>query len=172
MVKNELAYGLKTNALQVAFYFAFTQSYFLALVGIAAVGVASWTIFGNFSPTYGLINSVLCIGFIEYWKFQQQELAIRWGVKGVSSIEKKRHDFEAEKEIKDPVTGQQTKMFSGTKRIQRQLLQIPFVIAASLALGTIIATCFGIEIFMSEIYNGPFQSVLVSGWKSHHIELD
>lgn len=108
------------------------------------------------------MNSVLCIGFIEYWKFQQQELAIRWGVKNVSAIEKKRHDFEAEKEIKDPVTGQQTKVFSGTKRIQRQLLQIPFVIAASLALGTIIATCFGIEIFVSEIYNGPFQSVLVS----------
>lgn len=134
----------------------------MALVAIAAFGVVAWTIFGNFSPTYGLINSVLCIGFIEYWKFQQQELAIRWGVKGVSSIEKKRHDFVAEKEITDPVTGQQTKIFSAPKRLQRQLLQIPFVIAAALALGTVIATCFGIEIFISEIYNGPFKSTLVS----------
>jgi len=101
------------------------------------------------------------VGFIEYWKFQQQELAIRWGVKGVSSIEKPRHDFVAEKEIKDPVTGQPTKVFSSPERLRRQLWQIPFVIAAATALGTVISTCFGIEIFVSEIYNGPGKSILI-----------
>lgn len=49
--------------------------------------------------------------------------------------------------------------------MQRQLLQIPFVLTAALALGTVIATCFGIEIFISEIYNGPFKSMLVSSWE-------
>lgn len=38
---------------------------------------------------------------------------------------------------------------------------IPFAFLAFLALGMIIATCFGIEIFLSEIYSGPFKSVLI-----------
>jgi len=147
---------------KVAFYFAFIQAYFTALIGIAAFGVSSWAILGNFSPTYGIINTLMCVAFVEYWKHQEKELAIRWGVRGVSSIEKKRHDFVAEKEIKDPVTGEMTQFFPASKRLQRQALQIPFALAAVVALGTLIAMSFGIEIFISEIYSGPFKSILVS----------
>lgn len=86
---------------------------------------------------------------------------MRWGVRGVSSIEVKRHDFVPEKSIKDSVTGEQIAFFPAPKRLQRQLLQIPFAILATLALGTVIATCFAIEIFVSEVYSGPGQSVLV-----------
>lgn len=110
------------------------------------------------------MNSLLCVAFVEYWKFQQHELAIRWGVKGVSSIEIKRKDFVGERMVRDPVTGQETHMFPAPKRMQRQLLQIPFIFAAVTALGTVIATCFGIEIFISEVYNGPFKSWLVSDY--------
>ena len=146
---------------KVAFYFAFTQAYFTALIGIASFGFGAWIILGNFSPIYGLINSLLCIGFVEYWKFQQDELALRWGVKGVSAIEMKRHDFIPDKEVRDPVTGEMTLVFPGSKRLQRQALQVPFALAAALALGSLIAISFGIEIFISEIYNGPAKSVLV-----------
>lgn len=152
--------GLLT--IQIAFYFAFTQAYFIALIGISILGVSAWTLLGNFSPIYGFLNSLLCVGFIEYWKYQEEDLAVRWGVRGVSSIEVKRHDFVPEKSIKDPVTGEQTAFFPAPKRLQRQLLQVPFAIIAALALGTVIATCFAIEIFVSEIYSGPGQSVLVS----------
>lgn len=88
------------------------------------------------------------------------ELAL--GVKGVSAIQDKRHDFKHEKEIKDPVTGEIMRMFPAKKRLARQTLSIPFALLAAIALGTLIATCFGIEIFISEIYNGPFKSGLVS----------
>ena len=103
-----------------------------------------------------------CVTFVEYWKKQEVDLAHRWGVKGVSAIQSKRKDFKHEKEAIDPVTGEKAFIFPSTKRLSRQLLQVPFAIVASLALGTLIATCFGIEIFLSEIYNGPLQSVLVS----------
>lgn len=146
---------------KVAFYFAFTQSYFTALIGNAAFGVAAWILLGNFSPVYGLINSLLCVGFVEFWRFQEKELAIRWGVQGVSSIETKRHDFVGEKQIKDPITGETTQFFSSPKRLQRQLLVVPFAVAAALALGALISISFGIEIFITEIYGGPFKSVLV-----------
>lgn len=104
---------------------------------------------------------MLCVAFVEYWKYQEQDLAVRWGVRGVSSIEVKRHDFSPEKSITDPITGEETAFFPAPKRLQRQLLQLPFAIAASLALGLVIGTCFAIEIFVSEVYKGPFQGVLV-----------
>lgn len=99
--------------------------------------------------------------FIEYWKRQEADLGIRWGVRGVSTIQEKRREFQHEKETTDPVTGETVQVFPATKRLIRQLLQIPFAAVASLALGTLIATCFGIEIFLSEVYNGPFKSILV-----------
>ena len=100
--------------------------------------------------------------FVEYWKHQELNLAIRWGVKGSSAIEEKRRDFKHEKEVKDPITGETVQVFPSTKRLARQAVVIPFALLASLALGSLIATCFGIEIFLSEVYNGPGKSVLVS----------
>lgn len=136
----------------------------MALIAISILGVSAWLLLGNFSPVYGILNSLLCVGFIEYWKYQEADLAVRWGVRGVSSIETQRHDFAPEKSITDPVTGQEMAFFPHQKRLQRQLLQLPFVILAALVLGTIIATCFAIEIFVSEIYNGPGQSALVRSY--------
>lgn len=128
----------------------------------AAFGFSAWVLLGHFSPIYAVINGLWCIIFLEYWKRQEFDLAVRWGVKGVSSIHEKRRDFKHEKEIQDPVTGETVQIFPATKRLGRQALQVPFALLASLALGTIIAVCFGIEVFLSEIYNGPFKSILVT----------
>ncbi|KAG8529981.1 uncharacterized protein KY384_005463 [Bacidia gigantensis] len=146
---------------KVAFYFAFTQSYLSFLLFPAAFGFSSWVLLGHFSPIYAVVNGLWSVIFIEYWKHQQIDLGIRWGVRGVSAIQEKRRDFSHEKEVKDPVTGEVVQVFPATKRLSRQLLQIPFAIIAATALGTIIATCFGIEIFLSEVYNGPFKGILV-----------
>lgn len=100
--------------------------------------------------------------FIEYWKKQEVDLGIRWATRGVSAIQAKRHGFRPEREIRDPVTGETVQTFPATKRFQRQLLQIPFTLLTLLLLGSLIAVCFGIEVFISEIYGGPFKSVLVS----------
>lgn len=116
---------------------------------------------GYFSSVYAIINSLLCVCFVEYWKHQELDFAVRWGVRGVSSIETKRHDFASERWIKDPVTGETVQFFSTPRRLARQLLQIPFALIAVVVLGTVLATSFAIEIFISEIYTGPFKSVLV-----------
>ncbi|MCJ1243176.1 hypothetical protein MMC30_000373 [Trapelia coarctata] len=146
---------------KVAFYFAFTQSYFAFLIFPAAFGFSAWVLLGHFSPVYAVVNILWCVTFVEYWKHQELNLAIRWGVKGVSAIQEKRRDFQHEKEIKDPVTGETVQIFPATKRLARQALQIPFALLACLALGSLIATCFGIEIFLSEVYSGPLKSVLI-----------
>ncbi|CAN9138107.1 unnamed protein product [Alternaria alternata] len=146
---------------KIAFYFAFTQSYFTFLIPAAAFGFFSWLFFGSFSPIYGLASALWCTVFTEYWKHQEVDLSVRWGVKGVSKIDVRKKDFEPEKTITDPVTGEQVGFFPASKRFQRQLLQIPFAIIAACSLGAVIATCFGIEVFISEVYNGPLKSVLV-----------
>jgi hypothetical protein len=146
---------------KIGFYFAFTQSYFTFLLFPAAFGLSTWLLLGSYSPIYAVINAVWCIVFTEYWKHQEYDLAVRWGVRGVSTIQNKRKDFSHEKTIQDPVTGEMVHYFPATKRFQRQLLQVPFTIVAVLLLGSLIATCFGIEIFISEVYNGPLKSVLV-----------
>ena len=146
---------------KIGFYFAFTQSYFAFLLFPAAFGFASWVLLGHFSPVYAVVNGLWCITFVEYWKHQEVDLGVRWNVKGVSSIQEKRKEFKHEKEVKDPITGETVQVFPATKRLSRQLLQIPFAIVACTALGGLIATCFGIEIFLSEVYNGPLKSYLV-----------
>lgn len=147
---------------KVAFYFAFLQSYFQFLFFPAAFGFGAWLILGQFSTLYAIVNCLWCVVFFEYWKMKEVDLAVQWGVRGVSKIQHPRTEFQFERETRDPVTGELIKVFSPLKRLQRQLLQVPFAIACLLVLGTLIVSCFSIEIFISEVYNGPFKTYLVS----------
>ena len=128
----------------------------------AVFGFSAWVLLGHYSAVYAIINGLWGVVFVEWWKRQEKDLALRWGVRNVSQFNFKRKDFKHEKESTDPVTGQTVTFFPAKKRLFRQSLQIPFALIASLALGALIATCFGIEIFITEVYDGPFKSVLVS----------
>lgn len=150
---------------KIAFYFAFLQSYFMFLLFPAAFGFSCWILLGQFSPIYATINCLWCVSFVEYWKKQQGDLAVQWGVKGVSQIQRPRSQFKHEGEIKDGITGEMVKVYPPLKRLARQLLQVPFAIVAAMVLGGLIATCFGIEIFISEVYDGPFKSYLVGNYR-------
>ncbi|WEW59197.1 hypothetical protein PRK78_004666 [Emydomyces testavorans] len=145
---------------KVAFYFAFLQTYFSFLIFPAAFGFGCWALLGQFSVIYGVVNSLACLVFVEFWKRQEVDLKLRWQVKGVSAIKAKRRQFKHEKEVVDSVTGEKILVFPARTRLLRQLLQIPFALGAMLALGTLIAFCFAIEIFISEIYSGPFKTYL------------
>jgi hypothetical protein len=65
-----------------------------------------------------------------------------------------------EKEVKDPISGQVVHVFPGWKQFLRQLLLIPFASIASIALGGLICATFASEVFISEVYNGPFKEYL------------
>lgn len=147
---------------KIGFYFAFLQSYFMFQIFPAAFGLSCWVLLGQYSHIYAIVNCIWSVVFIEYWKKQEIDLAVQWGVRGVSKIRHTRPQFKHESEAKDPVTGEEIKVYSPLKRLARQLLQVPFAITAALVLGGLIAMCFGIEIFISEIYDGPFKTYLVS----------
>ncbi|OJJ77050.1 hypothetical protein ASPBRDRAFT_190388 [Aspergillus brasiliensis CBS 101740] len=145
----------------VGFYFAFLQSYFRFLIFPAVFGFSCWLLLGSFSIIYAVVNSLWCIIFIEYWKRQEEDLSCRWQTKGVSVVRPKRREFKPEREVQDESTGEVRGVFPATRRMYRQLLIVPFALLSAVALGVIIATCFAIEIFISEIYNGPLKTYLV-----------
>lgn len=145
---------------QVAFYFAFLQSYSTFLLFPAAFGFGAWILLGQFSWFYAIVNSLWSVVFFEYWKVKEVDLAIQWGVRGVSKIQQPRPQFQFETEAQDPITGEVVKVYSPWKRLQNQLLQIPFAVACVALLGSLITVCFAIEIFLTEVYNGPFKQYL------------
>ncbi|KAI1381919.1 DUF590-domain-containing protein [Hypoxylon crocopeplum] len=144
----------------VAFYFAFVQSYFAFLLFPAAFGFGAWLILGRYSWFYAVVNSLWSIVFFEWWKKKEVDLAVQWGVRGVSRIQRPRTQFRWDHEAADPVTGEAVKVYSPQKRLKTQLLQIPFALGCLAILGTLYVFCFSIEIFLSEIYNGPLKSYL------------
>ncbi|ETS83009.1 hypothetical protein PFICI_04885 [Pestalotiopsis fici W106-1] len=145
---------------KIAFYFAFLQSYFSFLVFPAAFGFAAWLILGQYSWFYALVNSLWSVIFFEYWKKKEVDLAVQWGVRGVSRIQHPRSSYKWDHEAVDPITKEPVKVYPASKRLQTQLLQVPFALVCLLILGALYVFCFSIEIFLGEIYNGPLKAYL------------
>jgi len=47
------------------------------------------------------------------------------------------------------------------KRIVRGTLQVPFGLAAGVGLAAVLTLIFSVEVFMNEVYSGPFKQFLV-----------
>ncbi|KAL0574341.1 hypothetical protein V5O48_007623 [Marasmius crinis-equi] len=142
---------------KIAFYFAFTQTYLVALIFPSVTGILAWYFLPTYSIVYAIITSLWCIVFLEYWKLQELDLSVRWHVNGVGSLKINRPNFTYEKEIVDPDTGRVVHLFPKWKRLARQSLTVPFAAAAALVLGALIALVFAVEVFISEVYEGPFK---------------
>ncbi|KAJ5771164.1 uncharacterized protein N7511_003215 [Penicillium nucicola] len=145
---------------KVAFYYAFIHCYSLFLVVPAALGIIGWAYLGPYSIIYGVVLCAWCIIFVEYWKVREADLSQRWDVKGVGRLKVNRKQYVWEKEVKDPISGQIKHVFPGWKQFSRQLLLVPFASVASIALGALIVASFASEVFISEVYDGPFKSYL------------
>ncbi|PKS09107.1 hypothetical protein jhhlp_003721 [Lomentospora prolificans] len=144
----------------VALYFAFVQSYFRFLVFPAAFGFGSWLLLGQFSFLYALASCLWSVVFFEFWKKKEVDLSVQWGVRGASKIQLPRPQFQFEHETEDVVTGEPIKVYSPFKRLKTQLLQIPFTVACVIVLGGFIVMCNSLEVFINEVYDGPFKTYL------------
>ncbi|ATY58483.1 Anoctamin TMEM 16 [Cordyceps militaris] len=144
---------------KVAFYFAFIQHYLAFLTFPAVTGVMAWLWLPKYSLAYAVVTSVWCTVFLEYWKLQEVDLSIRWDVRGIRKTKVNRPEFKFEKVIVDD-NGQEIHYFPKWKQITRQLLQVPFIAVATVALGAIICAVFAVEVLISETYTGPHQFYL------------
>ncbi|KAG5980474.1 hypothetical protein E4U55_003987 [Claviceps digitariae] len=145
----------------IAFYFAFLRSYFVFLVFPSAMGFAAWMLLGQFSSIYALGCGLWSVIFLEYWKKKEVDLAVQWGVRGVSAIQLPRPEFQWDYEAEDTVTGEPIKVYPYKKRLQTQLLQIPFAIACIIVLGGLVVVANSLEIFITQVYDGPGKQYLV-----------
>ncbi|KAG6039125.1 hypothetical protein E4U41_003183 [Claviceps citrina] len=144
----------------IAFYFAFLRSYFIFLVFPSAMGFAAWMLLGQFSSLYALGCGLWSVIFLEYWKKKEVDMAVQWGVRGVSAIQLPRPEFKWEYEAEDKVTGEPVKVYPDKKRFQTQLLQIPFAIACIIVLGGLVVIANSLEIFITQVYDGPGKQYL------------
>jgi hypothetical protein len=107
---------------------------------------------------------------VEHWKVRERDLSIKWGVRGVGVLKSNRNQYIGNKVVKDPITGEVTKVYPMRHHLLRQVLQLPFAIATTLALGTLIAMIFTAEIIISEVYHGPFRASLVRNQNPSHTD--
>ena len=126
----------------------------------SAFGFACWLLLGQFSFLYALAIGLWSVVFLEYWKQRQVDLAVQWRVRGVSAIQHQRPEFRWDFEAEDPVTGEPRKVYPLARRLRTQLLQIPFALACVLALGGLVVVCNSLEIFINQVYDGPFKHYL------------
>lgn len=145
----------------VAFYFAFIQTYFRSLAFPCVAGILAWAFLPKYSLFFALVIGIWCTVFLEYWKIKQTDLSIRWQVRGVGDLKVNRPQFRFEM-ITTDTAGRVRHHFPRWKRIVRQLVVVPFVIVSTLFLGALIAIVFAIETFISEAYEGPYKFYLVS----------
>jgi len=146
---------------KVAFYFAFIQTYFRSLAFPCVAGVFAWAFLDKYSLTFAVLIGIWCTVFLEYWKIKQNDLAIRWNVRGVGELKVNRPQFRYEREVIDSV-GRVRHIFPRWKRVVRQLVVVPFVLISTLLLGILITFVFAIETFIGEAYEGPYKFYLVS----------
>ncbi|RKF57030.1 Uncharacterized protein OnM2_077066 [Erysiphe neolycopersici] len=146
---------------RIALYFTFLQSYLMFLIFPAGIGLFAWIFLGQYSPIFAGLNTLWSIIFVEFWKKQEKHLASQWKSYDDSINGYRYPELEHMITHNDPLIDRRIRTLSPLRRFLRQTLQIPFVIAATIMLGGLIATCFGIEIFITEVYSGHFKKYMV-----------
>ncbi|KAK9366695.1 calcium-activated chloride channel-domain-containing protein [Lipomyces kononenkoae] len=146
---------------KIALYFAFLQYYFTRLLFPTVLGLLAFFFLPPYSPIFAIISCLWCCVFIESWKRREIELAVKWGVKGCSDLDTHRAAFKGESEREDPITGDLVRYYPPWKRVLKEFTAIPTALTAGLILIGIQAVVFVIEIFLSEIYDGPLKQYLV-----------
>lgn len=148
---------------KVALYFAFVQFYFIWSLSPALAGIISYifTDGQGMDMTYAVFLVVWSAVFVQAWNRRQTELAVQWNVKGTTRIGAQRSlDFKGQSLQEDPVTGLQKPYFAGWKRSCRQLLFTPLAFGSVFLLITLQTLVLGYEVFITQIYDGPFQKIL------------
>ncbi|KAJ3917573.1 calcium-activated chloride channel-domain-containing protein [Lentinula edodes] len=123
-------------------YFIFIQSYTRALAVPAAFGVIFWGIGAPYSPIYSLLTSVWGIGFVEWWRVKERRIALRYGVRGSTRVEKAR----VQNRYKD---------ISAWTREIRILASVPVILSFAVLLAVLMTGIFFLEEFCEHFYTGP-----------------
>ncbi|CDK25813.1 unnamed protein product [Kuraishia capsulata CBS 1993] len=140
------AFLLENFGSKYAFYFGFLTHYLKWLMVFSLVGVISNIFFGRFSKVYAVFNIAFAVSFYLFWKVKQTSLAREWGVENVGVVEISR----ASNASPDPEY----------KTLFKAFLFTPVALTSALTLFAYQMGCFFIEIFLTELYDGPGKGLL------------
>lgn len=143
-----------------ALYFAFVQDYILWLIFPTVIGIFSYFFLGPYSKFFGVFNIVWGVLFVQAWKRKESSLAFEWGVKGSSILETPRSQFAPESFKVDPITDEKRGYYPNWKRALKQLTFIPLALGAILVVIVLQMLALFLEIFIGQLYHGPFKSFL------------
>ena len=108
---------------KLAFYFAYTQHYFLSLVPLAILGLFSHFFLPAYNMLYATCLMVWTMGFKHSWERRERDLSVRWGVRGFTHlVEQRRAAYVTEGERIDPVTGERRGWFPLYDHLGRKLI--------------------------------------------------
>ncbi|CAG8449838.1 15493_t:CDS:2 [Acaulospora morrowiae] len=159
--KNDLLLLRNHFGEKIAYYFAFLQYYCEWLIIPSIAGLLTYFFSENYSITFGLFIVLWSIIFTEFWRRKEYELAVWWGVRNFSRVEKRRAGFREESKIISHITGELVPYFSPWKRWLRRAFAAPIIIIFSLTLSLALLFYILFEVIMSEYYTGPFRNQLI-----------
>lgn len=136
----------ETCGVAYSLYYKFVQAYIASLGSLGLVGIIAWYFLGNLSIWYAIAN--LFIGFTTYLCIyaSERKSSSDWGLQNIDKAEVVKIDDENI----DPYW----------KVLLRQIMFIPVIIGGGSLLFTAQFACFLLEIFIGEIYQGPFKGIL------------
>ena len=145
-----------THGTQIALYFEFLKFYIGALGVLSIFGAIAFVKSKTYSLTYSFVNLAWGISFLLLWKRKERALVNLWGVQNAHKVEEYDADLAT---ASIGASAKKTAAFSqenrAGRRFMRELAFIPIAIVFVAILVTYQLTCFVLEIFLAEIYNGP-----------------
>lgn len=142
----DVRFLVQTCGVAYALYYKFVQAYIASIGCLGLVGVAAWYFLGPLSVLFAAAN--LFIGLTTYLCIyaSEKKSALDWNLHNIEKSEV----IKVSDEMLDPEW----------KVLLRQIMFIPFIVGGAAMLFCAQFACFMLEIFINEIYQGPFQSIL------------
>lgn len=146
-VRDSNTYFLRENfGSKYALYYQFVQNYVSSVGCIAIAGILAYLFLGNYSKIYAFIN--LFLGLLCYLRIYAAEKKISnyWNLININKA--------------DTIKLDETELIPSWKVLLRKIFFIPVTIFGAMGLFSAQFACFLLEIFINEIYEGPYKSIL------------
>lgn len=144
----------------IALYFEFLKHYIGYLFFLSILGVIAYIKSKQYSMAYAYVNLVGGVIFILSWKRRERYLASIWGVQNSHKLVQNHAELAAlNKNFEVRSTYKHLERKDGSRFI-KQWAFVPVALAFVAVLFTFQMVCFALEIFMSEIYDGPLKTFL------------
>ena len=142
----------------IAMYFSFLNTYFLALAPISVLGLIFWASDQTYNRMYAFLLIVWATVFVEIWRIRERMLAVHWGMTGVSSVSQRHEGFRPRTTTRSAITGESEEVFENWRRDARFFSCLPITILFIVLLLCTMSVLFLIEIVVTEVYDGPGKS--------------